>query len=253
MILAILQARVSSTRLPGKVLLPLLGAPMILRQVERVRRARRIDRLVVATSTEPSDDPLVAMLEAEGLEVARGPLDDVLKRFVLAARPHAPDWVVRLTADCPLADPTLIDRVVDETQASGADYGSNALKPTFPNGLEAEVVRFRLLEALDSGARTDAEREHVTFAIYREPGRYRLHSVESAQPLEQHRWTVDEPRDFALVERVYEALYPKDAAFTTADILGFLDAHPEVAALNAGIARNAGLRRSLLNERAAHG
>ena len=253
MILAILQARLSSSRLPGKVMLPLLGRPMILRQIERLRRSRRIDRLMVATSTEASDDPLAAMLSAEGVDVSRGPLNDVLGRFVQAARPHRPDWIIRLTADCPLADPVLVDRVIGETLASGADYGSNALKPTFPNGLEAECVRFALLEALDAAPRTDAEREHVTFAIYREPGRHCLHSVESAEPLGHHRWTVDEPRDFALVERVYEALYPQDPAFTTADILAFLAAHPEISALNAGIARNAGLRRSLLNEQPARG
>lgn len=234
-------------------MLPILGRAMILRQIERVRRARSIDRIVVATSDEPSDDPLAEVLAAENVAVFRGPLDDVLKRFVLAARPHNPEWIVRLTADCPLADWTLIDRVIDETLASGADYGSNALKATFPNGLEAEVVRFALLEALDCAPRTDVEREHVTFAIYREAGRYGLHGVESATPLQHHRWTVDEPRDLELVRRIYEALHPADTAFTTEDILAFLAAHPEAAALNAGIARNAGLRRSLLSERAAHG
>jgi len=253
MILAILQARLSSTRLPGKVMLPLLGRPMILRQIERLSRAGRIDRLLVATSTEPSDDPLAHALEAEGVAVFRGPLDDVLGRFVRAARPLAPKWIVRLTADCPLADPELVDRVIGETLVSGADYGSNALTPTFPNGLEAEVVRFKLLEALDAGARTDAEREHVTYAIYRDPGRYRLYGVESAEPLAHHRWTVDEPADFALVQRVYEALYPGDPTFGTAEILAFLAENPDVAGLNAGAERNAGLRRSLLNERPAHG
>jgi spore coat polysaccharide biosynthesis protein SpsF len=251
MILAILQARTSSRRLPGKVLKPLLGRPMILRQIERVRRARLIDRIIVATSDDPSDDELAAVLSAAEVEVFRGPLDDVLKRFVLAAGPHHPEWVVRLTADCPLADPAVIDRVIAEVTASGKDYGSNALRHTFPNGLETEVVRCSFLKAIDAAPRTPAEREHVTYAIYRNPGEHPVHGVENDIDLSHHRWTVDEPRDFALVEAVYAALHAANPGFGMADVLAFLESHPEVTALNADIARNAGLAKSLSQEAAA--
>jgi spore coat polysaccharide biosynthesis protein SpsF len=251
MILAILQARMSSSRLPGKVLKPLLGRPMILRQIERVRRAKLIDHILVATSGDPSDDALEAVLREAGVEVFRGPLDDVLRRFILAAAPHEPEWIVRLTADCPLTDPDVIDRVISETIASGKDYGSNALRHSFPNGLEAEVVRYDVLKAIDAAPRTPAEREHVTYAIYRCPGEHPVHSVESVTDLSHHRWTVDEPRDLALVEAVYGALYPGDPAFGAADVLAYLAAHPEVQALNAGIARNAGLAKSLSQEAAS--
>src|SRR5689334_18394344 len=126
MILAILQARTSSSRLPGKVLLPLAGQPMILRQIERVRRARRIDRLVVATSEDPSDDELAHALERAGVDVHRGPLADVLARFTGALAAFGPtDHVVRLTGDCPLADPAVIDATIERVTGAGADYGSN--------------------------------------------------------------------------------------------------------------------------------
>jgi spore coat polysaccharide biosynthesis protein SpsF len=248
MVLAILQARMSSSRLPGKVLKPLLGEPMIMRQIERVRRARGIDTLLVATSTDASDDALAALLENRGVRVFRGPLDDVLSRFVQAATPDRPEWILRLTADCPLADPAVIDRVIDEVKASGKDFGSNAVRHTFPNGLEAELVRFALLAALDASPRTNAEREHVTYALYRNPGEYPVHSVEHSTDLSHHRWTVDEPRDFALVEAVYAALHAAKPAFAMDDVLRFLDGRPDIRALNAAISRNAGLAKSLLDE-----
>jgi spore coat polysaccharide biosynthesis protein SpsF len=248
MILGILQARVSSSRLPGKVLLPLLGQPMILRQIERLQRVASLGRLVVATSTDASDDPLAEVLVAEGIAVARGPLDDVLGRFLLAAGPYKPDWVVRLTGDCPLTDPALIDRLVSETLASGAVYGSTALEPTFPDGLDAEMVRFSVLEQVAAGAPTPAEREHVTLAVHRRPDVYKLHSVKGQTDLSALRWTVDEPRDFAFVKQVYEALYPQNPAFSTSDILRLLVSRPALQRINGDIQRNAGLLKSLAKD-----
>lgn len=248
MILAILQARVSSSRLPGKVLKPILGIPMILRQIERLRRARRIERLVLATSTDRSDDSLAEMVAEHGITVSRGPLDDVLGRFVLAAAADGPGWVVRLTGDCPLADPDVIDRVIAETVATGADYGSNTLKPTYPDGLDVEVVRHAVLRQIDREPRTAAEREHVTLAIHRHPERFRLHSVETVPDLSCLRWTVDNPEDFALVERIYGTLYPANPAFTTADILALLRREPDLATINGALRRNEGLAKSLAQE-----
>jgi spore coat polysaccharide biosynthesis protein SpsF len=249
MILAILQARVSSSRLPGKVLKPILGQPMILRQIERIRRARSIDRLVLATSSDASDDPLAALIGEEDIPVHRGPLDDVLARFIGAAEPDRPDWVVRLTGDCPLADPAVIDQVVEATVTAGADYGSNTLAPTYPDGLDVEVVRHRVLKAVADEPRTPAEREHVTLAIHRRPDRFKLHSVIRTPDLSHLRWTVDNPEDFLLVQRIYEALYPADPAFATADVLALLERHPEWLEINAGLVRNAGLAKSLEQEK----
>jgi spore coat polysaccharide biosynthesis protein SpsF len=249
MILGVLQARVSSTRLPGKVLKPILGEPMILRQIERLLRSRRIDRLVLATSADPQDDPLATAVGATGMEVHRGSLDDVLDRFIGAASPYKPEWIVRLTGDCPLADPELIDQVIEATLSAAADYGSNTLEPTYPDGLDVEVVRYAALEEVWRAGGSPAEREHVTLGIHRHPERFRLLGIKAARDLSRLRWTVDEARDFAFVERVYAALYPANPSFGTADILALLDRHPELATLNAGIARNEGLAKSLAAER----
>lgn len=213
--LAILQARMSSTRLPGKVMAPVLGQPMIARQLERLRRSRRIDALVVATSTDPSDDPLAAWCEGAGVEVFRGDLSDVLGRFCGALRRHpAATAVLRLTADCPLADWTVIDALVDRHLEAGADYSNNVTAPrSFPHGLDAEIVRPRALLEADREAADPYEREHVTPFVYRRPERYRLAALSRTPSLAHLRWTVDVPDDLAFVREVYERLYPADPAF----------------------------------------
>jgi spore coat polysaccharide biosynthesis protein SpsF len=215
--LAILQARMTSSRLPGKVMAPVLGEPMIGRQVERLRRAKRIDKLVVATSTDPSDDPLAAYCESLGLTVFRGSLNDVLGRFraALALYPDA-KAVVRLTADCPLADPELIDRVVEHHHAAGADYTSNTLGTrTYPHGLDVEVIRPEVLVEAAERASDPYEREHVTPYIYRRPETYRLAGVARHKSLAMLRWTVDFPEDLAFVRDVYAKLYPFDPGFSS--------------------------------------
>jgi spore coat polysaccharide biosynthesis protein SpsF len=221
MILAILQARMTSTRLPGKVMAPVLGEPMISRQIERLRRARLIDELVVATSTEPSDDPLAAHCEGLGVAVFRGPLEDVLGRFcgALEAHPQA-KTIVRLTADCPLADWTVIDEVIAHHHASGADYTANTpAARTFPHGLDTEVVRARALLEAGREALDPYEREHVTPFVNRRPERYHLAWVSRLPSLAHLRWTVDVPGDLDFVRGVYETLYPAHPAFDSAAII----------------------------------
>lgn len=205
----------SSSRLPGKVLALVLGEPMIGRQVERLRRAGRIDELIVATSTDPSDDPLAAYCGGLGLTVFRGSLDDVLDRYraALALFPQA-EAVVRLTADCPLADPALIDRVIAHHHAQGADYTSNTLGArTYPHGLDAEVIRPAVLALAAERARDPYEREHVTPYVYRRPEAFRLAGVSRETSLAMLRWTVDLPEDLAFVREVYAQLYPRNPAF----------------------------------------
>jgi spore coat polysaccharide biosynthesis protein SpsF len=227
-----------------------MGKPMILRQIERIRRAKRLDALVLATSEDASDDELARVCEKDGVAVHRGSLEDVLSRFVGAARRFgAPDRVVRLTGDCPLTDPQIIDRVVDEALLSGADYASNALEPTFPDGLDVEVLRYAALTTIAAEPRSAAEREHVTLALYRQAERFKIHSVRNGEDYSQLRWTVDEPRDFALVKAIYEALYPAKPDFAFADILALIKRRPELARLNAQAKRNEGLAKSLAVER----
>jgi spore coat polysaccharide biosynthesis protein SpsF len=229
----ILQARVSSTRLPGKVLLPILGEPMLARQVERVRRASRVDLLTVATSDDPSDDGVADLCAKLGVACHRGSLDDVLDRFYQAAVRHRPRHVLRLTGDCPLTDPTVIDRLVELHVAGAYDYSSDVRPRTFPHGLDAEIFTFGLLERTWREAETPYEREHVTPRMYARATSARLGSLTTAPDRSGWRLTVDYPEDFAVVSRVFEALYPNEPAFTTDSVIQFLEAHPEVAALNA--------------------
>jgi len=224
MILAVLQARMSSTRLPGKVLADLCGAPMIARQIERVRRAERIDRLVVATSEEPADDPLAALVETLGVPVFRGSLTDVLGRFAGAVAAFGPaEHVVRLTADCPLADPAVIDAVIARHLETGADYTSNVLEHrTFPVGLDAEVIRAGALAEAAAEATDPHDHEHVTPFLYRQPHRYRLAGLTQTADEGEVRWTVDCPDDLAFVRAVYDALYPADPDFTSDAVRAFV-------------------------------
>lgn len=230
MILAVLQARLSSSRLPGKVLLPLAGAPMILRQVERVRRAERIDRLVVATSDQPSDDRLARTLAEAGVETYRGPLDDVLARFVGALDAWPADHVVRLTGDCPLIDPGLIDATIDLHLKARADYAQNRLVDKgFPKGQDVEIITAAALRRAAANASTPEEREHVTWGVWNHPETYKVVRLEPPTDQGQVRWTVDRPDDYEFVSAVYEALYPTNPAFSSDDIRAFVRSRPDLA------------------------
>ena len=211
------------------------------RQLARVARARLVDGIVVATSTDPVDDQVADLGRRHGLDVVRGPLDDVLARFALAIEEFAPEVVVRLTADCPLASPTVIDAVIAQFIDTGVDYCSNTLQPTFPDGLDAEVVRADVLLDVARISEDPAEREHVTLGVYRRPERYRLANHEGARDLSALRWTVDTPEDLAFVRAVYAALYPSTPEFDIDDVLGLLQREPGLNRTTAEEVRNAAL------------
>ena len=233
MTLAILQARMSSSRLPGKVLADLVGAPMILRQIERVSRAQRISRLIVATSMRPDDDVLAKTLKDAGVEVVRGDLDDVLSRFILAldAAPEEPA-AARLTADCPLADPTVIDDTIALFHQSGADYASNTGDTrTFPKGLDVEIFRASALREAQAETIDPYDREHVTPFLYRRPERYRLVTLTQARDEGDARWTVDRPDDLDFVRAVYAALYAAHPDFSSDDVRALVARRPDLQTL----------------------
>lgn len=233
MLLAILQARMSSSRLSGKVLADVAGAPMILRQIERLRRAATLDRIVVATSTESSDDVLAKTLAEASVPVCRGDLSDVLGRFIGALDAFGPaDTVVRLTADCPLADPTVIDATVARFRASGADYASNVAEPrTFPKGLDVEVMRADALRLAAAESTDSYDREHVTPFLYRNPARFSLVSHAQAAQEGEVRWTVDRPDDLEFVRAVYDGLYANNPAFDSDAIRAFVHRRADLAML----------------------
>jgi spore coat polysaccharide biosynthesis protein SpsF len=235
----------SSTRLPGKVLLPLLGVPMLSRQIERVRQARSLDEIIVATSTAPADDMVAAECERTGVSCSRGSLDDVLDRFYRAVEPTLATVVVRLTGDCPLICPEIIDALVAFRENGQFDYASNAQQRSFPDGLDVEVMTRESLAAAWRQGQLPSEREHVTPYIWKRPQLFQIGAYRNPIDYSAMRWTVDERADYALVSRIFERLYPVNPRFRMADVLHLLESEPALGQLNAGIAQNEGYQKSL--------
>lgn len=242
--LAIVQARMTSSRLPGKVMLDLHGSPMITRQLERIERARMLSGVVVATSADASDDPLAEYLTAQGYSVLRGSLEDVLARFVRVIDENQPESIVRLTADCPLISPTVIDQIVETYLASDMDYCSNTLTPTYPDGLDVEVVRASVLRDLHASTTDRHEREHVTLGVYRHPETFTLcnYADPSGHNRSELRWTVDNADDFAFAVWVYGALFDFNPAFDYSDIVDLIERFPDKSRTVHHAARNAALQ-----------
>lgn len=243
--LAILQARTSSTRLPGKVLKPILGQPMLARQLERNLRSTNIDKLIVATSDQPDDQAVADLCKAVGVECFRGSLNDVLDRYYQAAAERNADHIVRLTGDCPLADPEVIDRVIEFYLNGDYDYVSNIIEPSFPHGLDVELFRFEALKTAWQEATLQPQREHVTPFICRQPDRFKLANFKHSQDLSHYRWTVDEPEDFELITAIYEGLYPTNPEFDMDAILHFLKDNPDLQKINQAFHRTPGLLEPL--------
>lgn len=231
---AIIQARLGSTRLPGKVLLPLAGQPMLAHVIERTRRAARVDEVLVATTTNPGDEPLVEFCREFGCALFRGDEQDVLDRYLQAARAHAATNVVRITSDCPLIDPAVIDAVLAALAESDADYASNiAPSRTYPRGLDTEAFPFATLERCWREASEPANREHVTAHIYRHPELFRLTCITHDRDESAHRWTVDTAEDYALAERIYAHFGHN--RFGWEEAIAVVEAHPEWRELNAHV------------------
>ena len=237
----IVQARMTSTRLPGKVLLPIAGRPMLSYQLERLRRVRTQDVIVIATTVNASDDPIVELCAAEGVRCTRGSELDVLRRYHDAATSVGATVVVRVTSDCPLIDPDVVDDVIRIfTAARGTlDYVSNMLEPSYPCGMAVEVMSTLALAEADAEATSPVDREHVTPFLYRNPQRYRLQSVRLGVDLSANRWTVDTPEDFELVRRIFESLHPRSPDFSMNDVLALLEQHPQWRALNQHVRQKA--------------
>ena len=243
MILALLQARYSSSRLPGKVLKPILGKPMLLHQIERLSNSQMIDKLVVATSNNISDDAIEKMCTDNNIEIFRGDLENVLDRFYQCAKLYNPDYVVRLTGDCPLSDWQIIDNMIQYCLDEGLDYMKTS--PKFPDGLDAEIMTMSALLEVKKKAVLPSEIEHVTQYINKNLSRFKNKDFDCDRDLSHFRWTVDEPEDFILVEKIYQALYKDNPLFLTSDILGLLDERPCLTKINDNFIRNEGLIKTL--------
>lgn len=245
MIIAILQARLSSSRLPGKVLRLILGKPMLELQIERLSRVTLVDRLIVATSDEASDDPIAELCQRLGYGCFRGSLTDVLDRYYQAARIYRAQTVVRLTGDCPLTDPEVVDHGINYFLAHDYDYVTNCIERTYPIGLDMEVFRFTALEQSWRTAVLPSEREHVTPYMRNHPELFAVGNFKNEIDLSHHRWTVDEPADFEFVQKIYESLYPGNPRFATNHILDLIHERPELAEINYHIAHGQGYQKSL--------
>jgi len=232
-VVAIIQARMGSTRLPGKVLLDLAGKPMLARGVNRVRRTQALDEVVVATTVQPADDVIVRLCAERGWLCFRGSEDDVLDRYYHAAVAHQADIVVRVTSDCPLIEPEIVDRAVWEflNLQPEVDYVSNMLpRRTFPRGLDTEVIRFDALERAWREDVNPAWREHVTLYIRRNPDLFHIHGVTNKVDYSHMRWTVDTPEDLAFVRRIYNH-FGHDC-FSWREVIAVLEEHPEWLEIN---------------------
>lgn len=232
-VIAIVQARMGSTRLPGKVLLDLAGKPMLARGIERIQRAQRIDDIVIATTEKSADDNIISLCREYGWNFFRGSETDLLDRYYQAARKYHAKNIVRITSDCPLIEPTIVDRLIEKFFAleTHMDYMSNIFPlRTYPRGLDAEVMSFSALERCWKEEPNPAYREHVTLYIHHNPGLFKISEMNNDQDLSSMRWTVDTPEDFEFANRVYHHF--GERLFSWTDILDLLQKKPELLEIN---------------------
>ena len=245
---AIIQARMSSTRLPGKVLMKVMGRPLLSYQIERLCFSKRINEIIIATTTNKEDDAIAELAQKEGLKVFRGSEDDVLDRYYQASKVYNAEHIMRLTGDCPLIDPNICDRIIKVYFNSGADYVHTG--ESFAEGLDCGIISFKALSGAWHTAKLNSEREHVTLYIKNHPEKFDSITVENETDDRNYRITIDEQNDFFVVKAISENLYKGTKNhFTIEEIKSFLDNNPEIYMLNANIIRNEGLLKSLLEDK----
>ena len=232
----------SSNRLPGKVMKEINGMPMIYWQIQRILRSKAVDDLIVATSTDVTDDVLAGYLQGISVKVFRGNLNDVLSRYLEASLPYPHGGLIRLTGDCPLVMPDLIDQMVKEFYSLDADYLSNTLKPTYPDGLDIEIIKKGVLNRLVAFSLNQREKEHVTFGIYTRPEIFKCINYENLRDCSSQRWTVDYQEDFDFVQKIFSRFRGQESEFTYEDVNEYLELNPGIESKNSDFQRNEGLR-----------
>lgn len=244
--LALIQARCGSTRLPNKVLKEIFGKPQLQRVIERVQKSRYVDEVMVITSIDRSNLPLIRLCADLGIRVGVGSEDDVLDRYYQTAKLLQPEYVIRITADCPLFDAGLLDQAIEEMKEESDFLGM--FSDDFADGLDLEIMRFSALERSWREAEHSFEREHVTQYIRRHEEIFKLQNFQSpVGPFGDQRWTVDEPEDFEEITRIYEHFLKDEGRedFDYRDVLAYMKEHPEIMAINAQYGRNEGLEKSI--------
>lgn len=237
--IATIEARMNSSRLPGKVMLPILGKPALQLLVERLQRASTVDGIVIATTTHPADAVIERLAKKLGVGCYRGSEEDVLERVLLAAQSAQADVIVEITGDCPLLDPEMVDAVVKCHRDEKHDYVSNALRRPLPLGMVVQAFATSVLAEVASLTQDPADREHVSLYIYEHPGRYKIHALvmEEAEKHSDIRVTLDTADDYALISAIFEELYPQNPAFSFADIAALCRRKPELLEINKHIAQ----------------
>ena len=242
-LVAIVQARLSSSRLPGKVLLPLGGKPVLKHIFERLKRCIGIDIAIVATSIEKSDDPIAEWAKFEKIDCYRGSLNDVLERYYEAALKYKAQAILRITGDCPLIDPDTISELIYKFKSSNKD--AYCLAGEFPDGLDCQIFSFSAIKKAHINARLTSEREHVGPYIEKNKDLFRIGLYKKFKGLSHHRWTLDEQKDYEFLIKIFDNLYLKNNHFKVLDLLNFLDSNPDIFNINRNIQRNEGYIKSL--------
>lgn len=230
--LVVLQARMSSSRLPGKVMLEINNKPMIYWQIKRILNAKKVSSLVIATSLDSTDDTLSQFLEDHSFNVYRGSLDNVLSRFLEVSEKYPHDSLIRLTGDCPLVMPELVDQMVEAFYEKDVDYLSNTLDPTYPDGLDIEIMKLGVLEKLSTFHLEPKELEHVTYGIYKRPESFLLSNFSNKSNHSHERWTVDYQEDFEFVHSIFSRFTGRETEFTYQEVIEFLEENPQLRAQN---------------------
>ncbi len=228
----IVQARVGSTRLPNKVLMDLCGRPVLWHVLNRLRKSQLISGIIIATTILPDDDAIQQFCEENDAAFYRGSSENVLSRYYEAAQKYDVKRIIRITSDCPVIDPVLIDEMIKEFEKSGADYLSNSIVRTFPRGLDTEIFPFRVLEQVFYEAAKPHELEHVTPYIYQHPELFKLQNFAGEIDYSALRWTLDTEEDYRLIKEIYDALYEENGMFYWKDVLKLFNEKPELAEIN---------------------
>jgi len=244
----IIQARMGSTRLPGKVLLELGGRPVIENVVRRCKAAMLVERVVVATTELPEDDRIIAWCRENHVDCVRGSSEDVLQRYIVAASAFDCNNIVRVTADCPLVDPGILDAMLCLHHSAGSDYTSNVIPPTFPVGFDAEVVNTEILKKVDAVATLKSHREHVTMYIRENIQQFVTTNLSFGMDHDKIRLTLDRQEDYQLLKMVFDNFAGSDGFFSIYQVLNFLAQNPELVSINSSIDRFEGMRKSAAHE-----
>lgn len=236
-IACIVQARMGSTRLPGKILKEVAGKPLLEHLINRLKKAATIDDIIIATTTSQDDNQVVDFVKSLGISWHTGPEDDVLARYVGAAEKFGADLIIRITSDCPLIDPVTLDKVVSFYKMNNYDYVSNTRKLTYPRGLDTEVFSMEALQKADRMAVDQPDREHVTLYMYQHPDQFSIANVEAEPPLNRPdlRLCVDTMEDFSLIAKIYETLYVDGNIIDIREVMKLFEKMPELKHMNAHI------------------